>query len=659
MNHQLLFKLIALCLPVLLLAGLELTFRLLNFGDDLKLFIEDPQHSDFLLINPIVSKRFYLHEENAVTGTSDRFLKSKGDGIFRIFVLGESTALGFPYRHHIAFPALLRHRLHQSFDNVKIELVNLSLTGINSYALYDLADEIIKQDPDLVIVSMGHNEYYGALGVGSTSNLGSNIHLIRFVLKLRRLRVVQIFHGAIIKSMQKIEKRNFDLQLNLMERMVRKQEIPYQSDVFEKGLNQFELNLAESLKKFHHSNVPVFFLASVSNLRDQSPFISKSANSITNEKLDYALIKAENQKGNLEGLKELYLSDTTYALTHFLIAKNYLDCNDTSKAKEHFIKAKQFDLLRFRAPEEINNIAQNICIRNNAKYLATDQWMIHSSGNEIPGDDLFMEHVHPNIKGHFIICNLLYKYIFDHINEKYEALGFIADSVFRISFPLNKVDSLYGEYVTDILKQNWPFNLTPPELSKDQEKSMEEALAGGLVVSQITWEMAMEKLYKHYYISEDLHSAFSVSELMAICLPMNSAMQVKAGQLALKIGNKEKALFYFKSALLWDFIPEDYMRIIQLLIHSDLLKESLFFIRQAMLYQHNNELYQKQFTMIKEIIASESELDNVLNDQSKLTKLIQNYMLIGNVEKVKLYASKLIVLNPDNLFAKHIMQQIE
>jgi tetratricopeptide (TPR) repeat protein len=662
MNHRLLFKLIALCLPVLLLAGLELACRLLNVEDDLSLFIEDPHHSNYLLVNPVVSKRFFIHEENAVTGTAGRFLKNKNEDILRIFVVGESTALGFPYRHHIAFPALLRHRLQTSFENQKIELINLSLTGINSFALYDLADEIINHEPDLLIISMGHNEYYGALGVGSTSNLGSNIYLIRIVAKLRRLRVVQIFQGAIVKTIQKIQNNNFDLHLNLMERMVKKQEIPYQSDLFKKGLRQFELNLKQSLKKFHQFNVPVYFLASISNLKDQSPFISKSFNSLNTEKLEAALGKAENgynQHYTLDELKELHKIDTTYALTYYLMAHKYLDSKDTTIAKEYYIKAKQYDLLRFRAPEEINQIAQKLCNKYNATYIATDQWIIHSAVNGIPGDDLFMEHVHPNIQGHFIICNLLYKSIFRRVVEDFGPVRFVTDNEFKKTFPSNKVDSLYGVYVTDILKQNWPFNQHPVEVSSNAEKSLEEALAGGLAVSQITWEIAMEKLYKYYYNSGDFNSALGVSELVATDLPGNPAMQVKAGQLALKARDIEKALFYFRRALLWEFIPEEYMRIIQLLVHSDLLEESLYFVQMALLYEENNDVYQKHFSLIKEIITYEDEMLNVIKDQTKLTGLVQNYILLGNFDKAKYYANALTKLSPDNQFGKRVIQQIK
>jgi len=62
---------------------------------------------------------------------------------------------------------LLKHRLSHTFPNKNIEVINTGITAVNSYTLWDLTDDIIEQKPDLVIIYAGHNEYYGALGVGS------------------------------------------------------------------------------------------------------------------------------------------------------------------------------------------------------------------------------------------------------------------------------------------------------------------------------------------------------------------------------------------------------------------------------------------------------------------------------------------------------------
>src|SRR5579859_3968163 len=81
----------------------------------------------------------------------------------------------------------------------KIEIINVSLTAVNSYTVLGFAREVVKQEPDAVLIYTGHNEFYGALGVASTSRLGSTPWLINTLLWLRQWRLFQlltrIFHA--------------------------------------------------------------------------------------------------------------------------------------------------------------------------------------------------------------------------------------------------------------------------------------------------------------------------------------------------------------------------------------------------------------------------------------------------------------------------------
>ena len=45
-------------------------------------------------------------------------------------------------------------------------------------------DEVIEHNPDLLLIYAGHNEYYGALGVGSTESIGNARWLVKTYLNL-------------------------------------------------------------------------------------------------------------------------------------------------------------------------------------------------------------------------------------------------------------------------------------------------------------------------------------------------------------------------------------------------------------------------------------------------------------------------------------------
>src|SRR5580704_9636731 len=187
-----LFRAIAIALAFLLLVVFELSLRLFHYGYDTSLFIDAPGNKEYLVFNPDASKKYFTDQLNATTGNREPFRKIKEAGTLRIFVLGESTTIGYPYFHNGSFHRWLQYRLLRSFPDKKIEIINLSLTAVNSYTVLGFAREAVHYEPDAVLLYTGHNEYYGALGVGSTNRLGGSPGLVNILLWLRKFRTVQL-----------------------------------------------------------------------------------------------------------------------------------------------------------------------------------------------------------------------------------------------------------------------------------------------------------------------------------------------------------------------------------------------------------------------------------------------------------------------------------
>ena len=74
------------------------------------------------------------------------------------------------------------------------------MAAVNSYALLDFADEIIAQQPDAVLVYVGHNEFLGILGVGSTMRFAASPALTRTFLAVRELRLFQLISRALWRA---------------------------------------------------------------------------------------------------------------------------------------------------------------------------------------------------------------------------------------------------------------------------------------------------------------------------------------------------------------------------------------------------------------------------------------------------------------------------
>ena len=126
----------------------------------------------YLRINRHVAQRYFPKGHFIPRPTSDRFLKEKPRGSYRIFALGGSTLAGWPYPNNVMFTRLLQRRLADTFPDKQIELINLGIAAINSYTLLDFMDEVLEEQPDAILIYAGHNEFYGALGAASTVSLG-------------------------------------------------------------------------------------------------------------------------------------------------------------------------------------------------------------------------------------------------------------------------------------------------------------------------------------------------------------------------------------------------------------------------------------------------------------------------------------------------------
>jgi hypothetical protein len=166
-------------------------------------------------MNKYASERYFSDTANATRGNIEPFKADKGSNSFRIFVLGESTTAGYPYLHNGSFHRWLQYRLMHMYPGINFEVINVSLTAVNSYTALDFGRQVTEFQPDAVLIYTGHNEYYGALGVGSTSHIASNRTLVRLVLELRRFRFVQLMESC-FRNMKGGADGTIDQRENLM-----------------------------------------------------------------------------------------------------------------------------------------------------------------------------------------------------------------------------------------------------------------------------------------------------------------------------------------------------------------------------------------------------------------------------------------------------------
>ncbi|MBL8232194.1 MAG: hypothetical protein JNL98_27105, partial [Bryobacterales bacterium] len=172
---------VAIVMPAVFLGAIELGARALRLGFEPAFFIA--QGSDWIT-NEKYGWRWFPRE---IARTPAPAIVQATKTKRRIFVLGESAAMGFPD------PAYgLAAQLQSSLGN-DWEVINAAMTAINSHAVRDIASACAKLHPDVFVIYMGNNEVVGPFGAGSIFGRTSSIPFIRTQLWLKQWHAAQAF----------------------------------------------------------------------------------------------------------------------------------------------------------------------------------------------------------------------------------------------------------------------------------------------------------------------------------------------------------------------------------------------------------------------------------------------------------------------------------
>ncbi|GAF04041.1 SGNH/GDSL hydrolase family protein [Saccharicrinis fermentans] len=539
MKKETTYKVIAVILPFIFALFIEVLLRLVAYGDDYQLFhsIKIDNKTDYLVMNSKIAGKYFNNESFHSDNQSDIFLKTKSDSTLRIFVQGASSVVGFPYYGAGSFPRMLKHRLAQTFPEKNIEVINTGMTAINSYTLLDQTNKIIQQKPDAVIIYAGHNEYYGALGLASSSTYGSHPTIIKSYLYLMKLRIFQWLNNTYTHIQKRKNNGPKIGETTLMEIMVKKQKIPFGSPLYHAGLKQFKDNLQTILQKYQKENIPIIISTLVSNIKDIKPFISDHA-------IDSTQFIKEIQQNTLNAIDLAHKN----AIAAYTLGQYYLQ-HQKDTSQKYLQLAKELDLLRFRAPQKINDIIFKLAQKYHCHMVDMEAIFSHHSPMGIIGDELLTEHVHPNIEGHFIMADAFYNKIKEigliHHWENYISY----DEAFN-DIPVTEIDSIKGKLVIDDLKKSWPYDLS---MSGTQPLSVyyshrnppyELRKAIDLYTNKQSWREIMLEAYDRYKRNEEYKKALRVAQSFTLEYPEQSDPYKLASDMCLKLNDSIKAKYY-------------------------------------------------------------------------------------------------------------------
>lgn len=408
-------RLLALALPLVVLLALEAALRLAGYGYPTAFLLPSVNHGQKTFTqNNRFGERFF-GAQRARTPHPLSILQDKPAGVVRIFVFGGSAAYGDP-QPSFGLPRVLQAMLALRFPAVKFEVVNAAMTAINSHVVLPIAQDCAKAGGDIWVVYMGNNEVVGPFGAGTVFGPQTPPPwLIHTSLALKTTRLGQ-WMDSLRESRSKTpgDGENWGGMSMFLDQQIRAGD-PRMAAVYD----NFSRNLAGIFDAAHRCGAGVVATTVAVNLRDCAPFGSEHRSGLAAaekaqwDQFHQAGVAAETS-GNLSEAEAQFQSaarvDDSVAELQFHLGRCALGLGKTAEAQARFAAACTLDTLRFRCDSRLNDLIRKAAAGRQADGILladAERALTAASPDNLPGDNFFYEHVHPNFAGNYLLARTI------------------------------------------------------------------------------------------------------------------------------------------------------------------------------------------------------------------------------------------------------------
>lgn len=408
--------LVGFSLGLLLVA--ELALRLFGYGPDLSFVVTrlDRGSERIMGINPEAYKRFHgaLGLDPARTRFAPwrEFIDPKPANTFRVMFMGGSSVEGYPHAPNGCAPAFLEAMLQDAWPDKHVEVINCGVTAINSWSLRAWAPELLRYQPDLLVIYAGHNEFYGGFGPASLNGAGTSRSRVLAHIWMRDLRLV----GALSDLIGLVGLRRQAPQGPLMERLARERQVALDSETYAGCRDNFKANIEDITRAARAASVPVALCGLVSNEKDLVPMNSVHREGLAPERLKAwqehfnagrEAAKALEWRRAMAEFEEAVRIDDTHAELIYRLAEVHDHLGAYDAARTAYRRARDLDALRFRATGEFTQVIRGVSEREHALYVDVLPAFESASPHGLIGWNLMTDHLHPTVEGHYLLARAI------------------------------------------------------------------------------------------------------------------------------------------------------------------------------------------------------------------------------------------------------------
>ena len=332
----------------------------------------------------------------------------------RIVVLGESAAMGDPLIEFGA-PRMLGKMLAPAGDGARFEIANAAMTAINSPVVADIAMDLDRMRPDVVLIYMGNNEVVGPFGPTGRRHSALAARLIPLRVAISRWRTALSLKLA-VESIVRIGQKPRNFNMETMGQTELRADDPRLQPVYD----LYENRLGRIIARARNAGAEVLLCTIAVNNADCPPFGSRnrtdwSDDESTSWQRNYAAgIQAQAEHRLSEAIaayKDAARIDDGHAELAYRLAQVLDAAGDASDARIWFARARDSDTRRFRADSRINQIIRDVAQRQQVRLIDVERNFLEAHADET----LFLDHVHFTLDGTYRLAGLW----FDEIARTY------------------------------------------------------------------------------------------------------------------------------------------------------------------------------------------------------------------------------------------------
>lgn len=416
------FRLAAVVFGLLPFVSLEIVCRVAGWGSE-------DLHRDPFVGFAATSPLFELSNDRTTMQIAqsrrgffkpDSFALRKAPDEFRMFVVGGSTVQGSPFSTETSFPAFTVLALNAISSDRTWKAVNCGGVSYASYRIAPILEECLQYEPDLIIFCEGHNEFLedvSYVGRKQTSNLIAPLYSAASQLQSFRAIEGLFSNSGSGDSGQPLLNPEVTTRLDQADGLS-----AYHRDDAHAAMvaEHYRANLTRMCRLCREASVPLLMIRPSTNLADCPPFKSEFSAELSEAERNRIadllhqsrqFLSAQQWDDAYRCLNDAVTLDPRYALSWYELGHWHRSRGNSAEALRCFQRAVDEDVCPLRMTTPLVSVMREVTTTEQVPLLDAHELLATLSPQQLPGDFLLVDHVHPSFRGHEEIAVAIAKWM--------------------------------------------------------------------------------------------------------------------------------------------------------------------------------------------------------------------------------------------------------